>query len=76
MALPGTPFAGHFQYLLGGSLGGDRYLAPEIQWPEDYGTDEVLVTKESDVYGMAMVIYEVIFIFHKPTSLGQDRISC
>ena len=58
MAVPGTPLAGYFQYSLKGNLGGNRYLAPEIQWPEDYGTDEVIVTKESDVFGMAMVIYE------------------
>ena len=42
----------------GGDIDNYRYSAPEIQWPEDYSMDEVLVTKESDVYGMAMVIYE------------------
>ena len=43
-----------------------RYLAPEVQWPEDYGMDKVLITKESDVYGMAMVIYEARY--HRPIS--------
>ena len=34
------------------------YSAPEIEWPENRGIDNVTRTRESDVYGMAMVIYE------------------
>lgn len=36
-----------------------RYSAPEIQWLEAYEVNKPPITKESDVYGMAMVIYEV-----------------
>jgi hypothetical protein len=54
---PDTSFAGH-QSSLEENLDGHRYLAPEIQWPEDYNMEKVVVTKESDVYGMAMVIYK------------------
>ena len=54
--VPGTPFAEYLQSSLEGDLGDCRYLAPEIQWPEDYGT--VPAMRESDIYGMAMVIYE------------------
>ena len=73
MAVPGTPLAGYFQYPLKGNLGGNRYLAPEIQWPEDYGMDEVIVTKESDIYGMAMITYEARF--YKSVSPRPDQIS-
>ena len=58
MAVPGTRFANYLQSPVEGDLGDCRYLAPEIQWPEDYGTDKILITKESDIYGIAMVIYE------------------
>ena len=68
MAVPGTPFAGYFQYLSKENLSGNRYLAPEIQLSEDYGTDKILITKESDVYGMAMVIYRARS--YKPISPG------
>ena len=59
-----------------------RYLAPELQQPEDNGTDEILITKESDVYGMAMVVFEAGFHHPVPSSvranshvdlLGLDR---
>jgi len=39
----------------GGYIKNYQYSAPEIQLPE--GRD-VLTTKEGDVYGMGMVIYE------------------
>ena len=35
-----------------------QYSAPEIQLPEVHGKCKVLMTKEGDVYGMGMVIYE------------------
>ncbi|KAF9650321.1 kinase-like protein [Thelephora ganbajun] len=61
VAVPGTSIAGwHVQSALDGEVDDYRYSAPEIQWPEDYGMDKILITKESDVYGMAMVIYEVL----------------
>ena len=46
------------QPTLGGEADDSRYSAPEIQRPEDYGLDNILLTRESDVYEMAMVIYE------------------
>ena len=70
MAVPGTPFADYLQPSLEGDLGDSRYLAPEIQWPKDYGTDKILITKESDVYGVAMVIYEARS--YKPISHGPE----
>ena len=58
VAVPGTSFAGYLQSSVEGDLGDCRYLAPELQWPEDHEMDKILMTKESDIYGMAMVIYE------------------
>ncbi|KAF9785749.1 hypothetical protein BJ322DRAFT_737992 [Thelephora terrestris] len=31
-----------------------------FNFPEAYGMDKIIITKESDVYGMAMVIYEAL----------------
>jgi len=45
-----------------------RYLAPEIQSPESYGMDKILISKESDVYGIGMIAYEVSS--HRPVSSG------
>ena len=59
MAVPGTSIAGHSQSGLDGNIDKYRYSAPEIQWRDDGGADKILITKESDVYGMAMVAYEV-----------------
>lgn len=61
MAAPGTSISGHVQSAFAGDDGDFRYAAPEVGWPEDYGMDEVMITKESDVYGMAMVFYEARF---------------
>ena len=58
MVIPGTPFAEYLQSSLQMDLHGYRYLAPEIQWPGVYGMDKIPIMKESDIYGMAMVIYE------------------
>lgn len=52
VADPGTPFAWD------GGLDNYRYLAPEIRFPDAYGRNQILITKECDTYGMAMVIYE------------------
>ena len=68
VAVPGTPFAGYLQSSAEGDLGDCRYLAPELRWPEDYGMDKILITKESDIYGIAMVIYEARS--YKPISPG------
>lgn len=65
--MPNTSVAGNVQSALD-EAGESRYSAPEIQWPEDYGMDEVLITKESDVYGIGMVAYEVSP--HCPASPG------
>jgi hypothetical protein len=56
-AAPGTSIADHKQSELEQD-GNYRYMAPEIQSPEDHEMDKVLITKASDVYEMAMVIYE------------------
>ena len=45
--------------VLDGQIDDFRYSAPEVQWPEDFDMTEVRLTKESDIYGMAMVIYKV-----------------
>ena len=58
MVVPGTPFAEYLPSSLSGGLCCYRYLAPEIRWPEAYGTDKIPVMKESNIYGMAMIIYE------------------
>ena len=58
MAVPGTSVAGHVQSALEADMDKCRYSAPEIQWPEDHDMDKVLITKESDVYGVGMVAYE------------------
>ena len=58
MAVPDTSVADHKQSILDVDLYDYRYVAPEVQWPENYGKGEVLITKESDVFEMAMVIYE------------------
>ena len=42
-----------------GDLDNYRYLAPELHQLEDGSVGEILVTKESDMYGMGMVIFEV-----------------
>ena len=36
-----------------------RWAAPELQQPDVYGMQKVIVTKASDIYGMGMVVYEV-----------------
>lgn len=56
MAVPGTSTAGHIQS--GGDIDDYRYSAPEIRWPESQGENKILITKESDVYGMGMIAYE------------------
>jgi len=67
VAVPGTPVAGFTQS--GGDIDNYRYSAPEIQWPEDHDMDKILLTKESDVYGMGMIVYEVSS--HHPYHLAQ-----
>ena len=57
---------GHVQS--GGDIGNCQYSAPEIRWPEEDDMDEIIVTKESDVYGMTMVVYEASS--HHPASCG------
>ena len=70
VAVPGIPVADCLQSSLEEDPRGYRYLAPEIQWPEEHGTDKILVTKESDIYGMAMVVYEARF--YKTISCGPE----
>jgi len=56
MAVPDTSIADHVQS--GGDVDGYRYSAPELHQPEGHGTDETIITKESDVYGMGMIVFE------------------
>ena len=35
------------------------YMSPEVLWPERFGYKNARPTKESDVYSLGMVIYEV-----------------
>ena len=65
VAVPDTSIAGHDQS--GGDVDNYRYSAPEIQWHDDGDTDKILITKESDVYGMGMVAYEASFhhLYHR-----------
>lgn len=57
MTAPDTSVASHVPS--GGDVNNYRYLAPEIQWPDDGETDQIQITAQSDVYGMGMVAYEV-----------------
>ena len=72
--VPNTSFAGH-QSLVEENLDFCRYSAPELQWPEGYGAEKAVITKESDVYGMAMVIYEVFPIDPSPSNPQLDLTS-
>ena len=58
MAVPNTSVADYWQSTLDVEDLDYRYVAPEVQWPENSRKDEVLITKQSDVFEMAMVIYE------------------
>lgn len=66
MAVPGTSIAAYAQS--GGDIDSYRYSAPEVLWPKDYDRGKLIMTKESDVYGMGMVAYEASF--HHPISSG------
>lgn len=62
MAVPGTSIAGHVQSALDGVIDDHRYMGPEILSPDELccgSVDKILATKENDVYGMGMVVYEV-----------------
>ncbi|KAF9650320.1 kinase-like protein, partial [Thelephora ganbajun] len=37
-----------------------RWAAPELQRPDEYNMPKVVATKPSDIYGMGMVIFEVL----------------
>ena len=69
VTVPGASIVGNVRS--GGDGDNNRYLAPEIQWRDDGGTDEILITEESDVYGMGMVVYEAS---HRLVSSGQELI--
>ena len=66
VAVPNTSFAGYSQSELDGDINKYRYSAPEVQWHDGSETEKILVTKESDVYGLAMVAYEASS--HRPMS--------
>ena len=74
VAVPDTSVAGHLQSAMDENTDEGQYMAPEIQWPEDYGMEKVLITKASDVYAMGMVAYEVSS--HCPVLSGfKDQVS-
>ena len=54
--VPDTSIVGHVQS--GGDIDNCRYFAPELHQSEGRGVDEITATRESDVYGMGMVVYE------------------
>jgi len=54
---PNASIAGQVQP--GGDLDSYRYSAPELHQLEGGSVDEILITRESDMYGMGMVIFEV-----------------
>jgi len=56
VAMPDTSIVDHIQS--GGDTDNKRYSAPELHQSEGHGMDEIPITRESDVYGMGMVIYE------------------
>jgi len=58
---------GHVQSV--GEIDNCRFLAPELHWPENHGMDENFITRESDVYGMGMVAYEVSSHHHTSSGL-------
>ena len=59
MAVPGTSTAGHIQSTVDGATNNYGNTAPEILLPEEFGNvDNVLATKEGDVYSMGIVAYE------------------
>ena len=66
MVAPDTPIAGHVQS--GGDTDSYQYSAPELHRPEGRGIGEIIMTKESDVYRMGMVIFEASS--HRPESSG------
>ena len=53
-----TAITVHGRPVLARDVDNSRYSALEIQQPEYYGLDKILPTKKSDMYGIAMVIYE------------------
>lgn len=60
----GSPLVEHPPYRWGDHTPDLRFRAPEVQWPEEHAVeqiDEVAMTKESDVYEVAMVAYEASF---------------
>ena len=66
MAVPNTSIANHMHS--GGEIVDCVYTAPEM-WRDGGSEDVIRLTKESDVYGMGMVVYEVSSAV--PCSLAQ-----
>ena len=59
VAAPDTSIAGHSQSEIGSDDDKNRFSAPEVQWFDESSTGKFVITKESDVYGMAMTAYQV-----------------
>lgn len=45
------------------SKGTTVWMSPEVRWPEEFGYKDARPTKESDVYSLGIVIYEVGVVF-------------
>lgn len=58
VAVPNTSVADFKEQLSVRDLDYSPYSAPEILWPEEHGKDKIVITKESDVYGIGMIVYE------------------
>lgn len=52
----------------GGDVNDYQYSAPELHPLEGYSMGETFIMKESDVYGMGMVVFEASS--HRPLSSG------
>lgn len=65
VAEPGTSIANHMQSGIDEALAEFRYCPCETQWhrgkDDTSKNDKILVTKESDVYGIGMVVYGASF---------------
>jgi len=64
VATPGTSTADHIQSGVDGDDNDYPYMEPEILLPDELyagNVDRILATKEGDVYGMGMVVYEASY---------------
>lgn len=58
----------------GGTQGTYRWMAPELFYPSDFNLPKFHLTRESDCYAFAMIIYEVGGSKYWRTCLSPTRI--